>query len=310
MSLLSASIHVRQWKSDKQRADCGHTPDSTTGPIRGEDSCDSPSAGATSDIGCLDSTVMGKTIVYKRRYLDIRNKALQACGEGFDLLRRENKFSAIPFKADLSLYIVVPHRGIGAGAYGTVISAFDAKTGAVKRLEVKNFRAARAIAQEIRALKIFADQWGIVQTYGFRERSGGSDIPTTCPEDLYIVMENGVSFKELAFYSFTDKDPAIHWRWRAWLTMNLLVGLEAVLLQNAMHCDINRQNILYFHGGNGRRPRAALTDFGKFIPSASSCEEGIENRHFLPPEIKTGEGKKYTQLIDVWMLAYALIQTS
>ena len=76
-----------------------------------------------------------------------------------------------------------------------------------------------------------------------------------------------------------------------------------------MHRDINWRNILYFHGGNGRRPRAVLAAFGKFIPSASSREENIGNRHFLPPEIKTGEGKTYTQLIDVWMLADALIQT-
>lgn len=255
---------------------------------------------------------MVKTIDHERRYLEIRNRALQACGEDFDLLKMETRFSAIPFKSDPSLDIAIPHRGLGSGAHGTVFAAFDPKTGelrAVKRLEVKNIWAARAIEQEVGALKMFADQWGIVQTYGFRNRSGGSDISITYPEDFYIVMENGVSFKEIAFYSFNDNDPAIRWQWRAWLTMNLLVGLEAVHLRDAMHRDINWRNILYFHGGNGSRPRAVLADFGKFIPAASSREENIGNRHFLPPEIKTGEGKTYTQLIDVWMLAYALIQT-
>ena len=180
---------------------------------------------------------------------------------------------------------------------------------AVRRLQIKDVRTARAIARETDALKVFANQWGVIQTYGFRTRSGGVDIPRRYPEDFYIVTENGVSFKELAFHSFNDDDPYFLWRWWAWSTMNLLAGFEAIHMRNAMHRDIKWQNILYFDGGNGKRPRAILADFGKYTPYASSYEEKIGNRHFLPPEVKTGEGKTYTQLINLWMLAYALIQT-
>ena len=246
------------------------------------------------------------------QYLQIRRKALQASGKPYHHLIAETKFSAIPFRSDPRLDIAIPHRGLGFGAHGTVFSAFDPKTGeprAVKRMEVKNPDLARAIEQEVSALRNFQTQWGIVKIYGFRNRYGGNIVPQTYPEDFYIVMEKGISFKQLAKMSTIHKDSVDLWRWRAWLTMNLLVGLEAIHLQGAIHRDINWQNLLYFDSSEGQRPRAVLADFGKCIFSKSSCEENIGNRYFLPPEIETGKGNEYGQAIDIWMLGFALIQT-
>ena len=104
--------------------------------------------------------------------------------------------------------IAIASRAIGAGAHGAVFAAFEPTTGearTVKRLVIRNLSTVDEIKKEVEALRYSRDQFGIVRTYGFRNRDMKTSIPTSFPADFFIIMERGILYT--IFRNWTNLGP-------------------------------------------------------------------------------------------------------
>lgn len=75
-----------------------------------------------------------------------------------------------------------------------------------------------------------------------------------------------------------------------------------------MHRDITPQNILLFEARpeQSQPIRAGLCDFGKLSNNSTGTDTVLATWNLLPPEITQGQSNKYSQSINLWMLALAL----
>ena len=141
---------------------------------------------------------------------------------------------------------------------------------------------------------------GIVTIHFVRNNYGGDDIPTKFPCDVYIVVEKGTPLKEVA--EITSDKTAL-WKKRAFILHHLLCGHEWIHRQGWMHRDVTRNNIRCFGSPVGS---AKLCDFGKVLfEDRCYMAGGIARKDFTPREVINGN---YTQRVDIFMLAFALLQ--
>ncbi|MCJ1280546.1 hypothetical protein MMC21_008375 [Puttea exsequens] len=236
----------------------------------------------------------------ERIYCDLRDKILEEQG----LAPLSTRMTGIPSAYDTHVpNLIVFRTGLGAGGFGMVSEGFHPRTGDIrvaKEIIVKHHGYVPVVQTELDAHKDFADETGLVRSYGWINQNGTATLAAKYyPLRVYLILEKGVDFFRFPWRS----ESSVNWMVKKQLFRQLVDGLTTIHRAGGMHRDINTANILYFPS----EQRAALCDYGKLCMTRTHTDTQIANWDFLPPEIVEGQQYVYNQKIDIWMLGFALI---
>jgi len=233
-----------------------------------------------------------------QNYRELRNKTLKAQ----DIAVPDTYISGIPLTYDIRASdLAVFSIGLASGTHATVYEAFDPQSGelrVVKVIEVKMESAGRLLQPEVEMVTRYGNARGLVRQYGWCNSNGDPILEVEIyPLKLYLIQEKGRGFHKHDWRKSTGHE-------KLKLCQDLLHGLATVHAEGWMHRDISQQNILYFPGNP---PRATLCDFGKLHLGKTDTYTVLAAWDYLPPEIVEGRSNCYSQSIDIWMLALALV---
>lgn len=237
-------------------------------------------------------------------YMKRRNAFLAEMG----IPKPPSLISGIPFAHDHRNDLATWRNPYRHGASGVVHLGFDPNEGglrAVKTWICKRATEASAVMNEIDVSLFLSEKKseGIIRVFGWRN-TAGEKVVRDPPMDYYLVMESGLSFKEIKWPLAQSVTPS-EWHERKTLFYQILRGLETIHALKWIHRDVTASNIIYIPAIEAFRSASAkLADFGKLCQSSVHTDHHLAAEKFRAPEV---DGQRtYDQRIDIWGLALAM----
>jgi len=201
--------------------------------------------------------------------------------------------NGVTFEVDAH-YVV--QKKLGAGGFGMVASAMDARTGdmvAVKRVKeaFKDVINCKRALREIRMMKAFQTHENIVSLRDIMlpERSDGGWT------DLYLVMD----LMDTDLHFIIHSKQSLSCGHIVWFTYQMMRGLKAIHSANIVHRDIKPGNLLVNANGDLRIADLGLARTVDDALPKQHLTEYVVTRWYRAPEL-VAQNSQYDNAVDMW----------
>jgi dual specificity tyrosine-phosphorylation-regulated kinase 2/3/4 len=188
--------------------------------------------------------------------------------------------------------------GLGRGAFGQVVKAFDYKRNEAVAIKIirNNVQMSRQAKQEIMLLNLLRTK-------------DAKDERNIVKMKNYFVFRNHVciSFELLSvnLYDFirSNRFQGMQLSLIRRIAVQVLVALTLLKSLNMLHCDLKPENILFKQSG---KSGVKVADFGSSCMGESTQYTYIQSRFYRAPEVILK--LPYSRAIDMWSLGCILVE--